>query len=64
MVPAISAYFQIHHLDRWVKKVTGLGFNVPEPPKGAKREYYLRIEEEQKERNKIAYQRRIDLWIL
>jgi len=41
--------------DRWVKKVAGSGFNVPEPPKNAKREYYLRLEEETKERNRIAY---------
>ena len=47
--------------DRWVKKVAGSGFNVPEPPKNAKREYYLRLEEEQKERNRIAYQRKYDL---
>lgn len=44
--------------DRWVKKTTGQGFNVPEPPKKAKREYYARLEEEQKQRNKIAYQQR------
>lgn len=44
--------------DRWLKKTTGQGFNVPEPPKNAKREYYDRLEEEQKQRNKIAYQQR------
>ena len=44
--------------DRWVKKVAGSGFNVPEPPKNAKREYYLHLEDELKERNKIDYQRR------
>ncbi|NBY59278.1 MAG: hypothetical protein EBQ52_03780 [Synechococcaceae bacterium LLD_019] len=43
--------------DRWVKKVAGSGFNVPEPPKNEKREYFLRLEKEQKERNKIAYDR-------
>jgi hypothetical protein len=37
---------------------------VPEPPKNEKREYYLRLEVEQKERNKIAYQRRNGLSIL
>lgn len=50
--------------DRWLKKVTGSGFNVPEPPKNAKKEYYQRIEEEKKEHNKIAYQRRNGLPIL
>jgi hypothetical protein len=35
--------------------------NVPEPPKNAKREYYLRLEKEQKECNNIAHQRRNDL---
>ena len=50
--------------DRWVKKVAGSGFNVPEPPKNAKREYYLRLEEEQKERNRIAYQKKNGLSIL
>jgi hypothetical protein len=50
--------------DRWVKKVAGSGFNVPEPPKNEKREYYLRLEEEQKELNKIDYQRRNGLSIL
>ena len=47
-----------------VKKVAGSGFNVPEPPKNAKREYYLRLEEEQKERNRIAYQKGNGLSIL
>jgi hypothetical protein len=53
-----------YQLDRWVKKVAGSGFNVPEPPKNEKREYYLRLEEEQKEHNKIDYQRRNGLSIL
>ena len=44
--------------DRWINKTTGQGFNCPEPPKNAKREYYARLEEEQKERNKLAYQKR------
>jgi hypothetical protein len=44
--------------DRWTKKLTGKGFNCPDPPKNAKREYYLRLEEEQKQQNKIAYQKR------
>ena len=44
--------------DRWINKTTGQGFNCPEPPKNAKREYYARLEEEQKQRNKLAYQKR------
>jgi len=44
--------------DRWVKKLTGKGFNCPDPPKKNLREYYARIEEEQKQRNRIAYQER------
>ena len=44
--------------DRWINKTTGKGFNTPDPPKNDKREYYARLEEEQKERNKIAYQKR------
>ncbi len=45
--------------DRWVKKTTAQhGFSVPDPPKKARREYYARLEEEQKQRNKIAYQQR------
>ncbi len=50
--------------DRWVKKVAGSGFNVPEPPKNDKREYYLRLEKEQKECNKIDYRKRNGLSIL
>jgi len=42
--------------DRWIKKLTGKGFNTPDPPKNAKREYYLRLEEEQKEWNRIRFQ--------
>ena len=48
----------LHQYDRWVNKLTGQGFNAPDPPKNAKREYYQRIEEEQKEKNKLAYERR------
>ena len=44
--------------DRWINKTTGQGFNTPDPPKNDKREYYARLEEEQKERNKLAYQKR------
>lgn len=51
-----SAIARNYQWDRWVKKVSGTGFNVPEPPKNAKREYYLRLAEELKERNRIAYQ--------
>ena len=44
--------------DRWINKTTGKGFNTPDPPKNDKREYYARLEEEQKQRNKLAYQKR------
>ncbi len=65
---AISLYHLLQHInpdiarnyqwDRWVNKTAGKGFNVPDPPKNAKREHYARLEEEQKQRNKIAYQQR------
>ena len=45
--------------DRWINKTTAQhGFSVPDPPSNAKREYYARLEEEQKQRNKLAYQKR------
>ena len=47
-----------YQFDRWLKKLTGKGFNAPDPPKNAKREYYQRIEAEQKEKNKLAYERK------
>jgi hypothetical protein len=63
---AITLYHLLQHMnpdiakgyqwDRWVKKTAGQGFNVPNPPKRALREYYSRLEEELKQRNKIAYQ--------
>ena len=53
--PSVAKNYQF---DRWVNKLTGKGFNAPDPPKNAKREYYQRIEAEQKEKNKLAYERR------
>jgi hypothetical protein len=50
-----------YRFDRWVKKLSGSGFNCPDPPKNIKREYYQRIEEELKEKNKLEYQRKNDL---
>lgn len=53
--PDVACNYQF---DRWVKKLTGSGFNAPDPPKNVKREYYQRLEREQKEKNKLEYQRR------
>lgn len=53
--PEVAKNYQF---DRWVKKLAGQGFNCPQPPKNARREYYQRIEEEQKEKNRIAYLKR------
>lgn len=47
-----------YHWDRWINKTTGKGFNVPDPPKRIQREYYRQLEEEVRERNRIAYQKR------
>ena len=45
--------------DMWINKTTAQhGFSVPDTPSNAKREYYARLEEEQKQRNKLAYQKR------
>ena len=55
MNPDIAKGYQ---WDRWVGKTAGKSFNVPNPPKKALREYYSRLEEELKQRNKIAYQQR------
>jgi len=55
MNPDVARNYQ---WDRWINKTAGKDFNVPEPPKNAKREYYKRLEEEQYEKNKIAYQKR------
>ena len=66
--PAISLYQYIskrnpevalkYQSDRWEKKLSGSGFNCPNPPKGFIREYYKRIEKEQKEKNRLEYQRK------
>ena len=47
-----------YHWDRWINKTTGKDFNVPNPPKRICGEYYKQLEEEVKQRNKIAYQQR------
>ena len=47
------------HVGEKTNKTTAQhGFSVPDPPSNAKREYYARLEEEQKQRNKLAYQKR------
>lgn len=66
--PAISLYQYIskrnpevslkYQSDRWVKKLSGSGFNCPDPPKHFRKEYYQRIEKEQKEKNRLEYQRK------
>ena len=53
--PQVAENYQ---MDRWVKKLSGSGFNCPDPPKNIKREYYQRIERELKEKNKLEYQQR------
>ena len=56
MNPDIARNYQ---WDRWVNKVAGgPQFNVPLPPSNAMREHYARLETEQKERNKVAYEQR------
>lgn len=73
--PAISLYQYIskrnpevslkYQSDRWVKKLSGSGFNCPDPPKHFRKEYYQRIEKEQKEKNRLEYQRKHGLiWVL
>ena len=47
-----------YQLDRFVHKLTGQGFNCPHPPKNIRKEYYQRIEREQKERNQLEYKKR------
>ena len=53
--PQIALNYQ---MDRWVKKLSGSGFNCPDPPKNIRKEYYQRIERELKEKNKLEYQRK------
>ena len=46
--------------DRWVKKLSGKGFNCPEPPdKNFRLEHYQRLAREQYEQNKSEYQRKL-----
>ena len=44
--------------DRWINKLTGEGFNAPDPPKNAKAEYYKQKEQELREKNKREYERK------
>lgn len=53
--PEIAKNYQ---MDRWINKLTGKGFNCPEPPKNIKREYYQQKERELKEKNQLDYKRR------
>ena len=53
--PEIAKKYQ---MDRWINKLTGYGFNCPEPPKNIKREYYQQKERELKEKNQLDYKRR------
>ena len=46
--PAVACNYQ---KDRWLKKLTGKGFNCPDAPKNIRREHYQQIEREQKEKN-------------
>ena len=53
-----------YHEDRWINKLTPFyadkkdTFNIPDFPLEARKEYYKRIEKEQKEKNKLEYQRK------
>jgi len=47
--------------DRWLKKLTGGGFNCPRPPRNIRKEHYQRIEREQKERNQMEYKKKYGL---
>jgi hypothetical protein len=68
---AISLYKLLQHInpsvaqnyqwDRWIGKLTGKGFNTPDPPKRAKAEYYKQKEQELKEKNKRDYERKHQL---
>ena len=52
--PEVAKNYQY---DRWVKQLTGQGFNAPDPPKNVKREYYQNLEQQLKEKNKREYER-------
>ena len=53
-----------YHEDRWINKLTPFyadkkdAFNIPDFPEKARKEYYQRIEKEQKEKNRLEYQRK------
>lgn len=53
--PEVASKYQ---LDRFVHKLSGRGFNCPDPPKNIRKEYYQRIERETKERNQMEYKKR------
>ena len=44
--------------DRWLKKLTGKGFNIKNPEREDKKAYYQEQERKLKEKNKLEYQRR------
>jgi len=44
-------------VERWVNKLSGQGFNCPHPPKKLRAEYYKRIAEEERQKNKDKYER-------
>jgi len=50
--PEVAKKYQ---MDRWINKLTGQGFNCPDPPKNVKREYYQQKERELKEKNQLEY---------
>lgn len=47
--------------ERWVKKLTGEGFNVKDPDHKVRKAYYQEQERKLKERNKREYERRNDM---
>ena len=53
--PEVAKKYQ---MDRWINKLTGRGFNCPDPPKNIKREYYQQKERELKEKNQQEYKRK------
>ena len=53
--PAIACNYQ---KDRWIEKLSGRGFNCPDPPKNIRREHYQQLERELKEKNQLEYQRK------
>jgi hypothetical protein len=53
--PAVASDYQ---KDRWINKLTGRGFNCPDPPKNIRKEHYQQIEREIKEKNQLEYKRK------